>query len=46
MAAPLAVLGLVPVSAGSDDAAITTIKHDRAGRVRSDELLAREWHRR
>jgi alkanesulfonate monooxygenase SsuD/methylene tetrahydromethanopterin reductase-like flavin-dependent oxidoreductase (luciferase family) len=31
---------------GADELAITTITHDHADRVRSYELLAREWHRR
>jgi alkanesulfonate monooxygenase SsuD/methylene tetrahydromethanopterin reductase-like flavin-dependent oxidoreductase (luciferase family) len=31
---------------GADELAITTITHRHADRVRSYELLAREWHRR
>jgi alkanesulfonate monooxygenase SsuD/methylene tetrahydromethanopterin reductase-like flavin-dependent oxidoreductase (luciferase family) len=31
---------------GADELAITTITHQHADRVRSYELLAREWHRR
>ena len=31
---------------GADELLITTITHDHADRVRSYELLAREWHRR
>ncbi|MET7683877.1 hypothetical protein [Streptomyces sp. NPDC005423] len=31
---------------GADELLITTITHDQADRVRSYELLAREWHRR
>jgi alkanesulfonate monooxygenase SsuD/methylene tetrahydromethanopterin reductase-like flavin-dependent oxidoreductase (luciferase family) len=31
---------------GADELAVTTITHEHADRVRSYELLAREWHRR
>jgi len=30
----------------ADELVITTITHDHAGRVRSDELLAKAWSRR
>jgi alkanesulfonate monooxygenase SsuD/methylene tetrahydromethanopterin reductase-like flavin-dependent oxidoreductase (luciferase family) len=33
-------------SAGADELIITTITHDHADRVRSYELLAREWYGR
>ena len=39
-------LEVLQEATGADELIITTITHDHADRVRSYELLAREWHRR
>ncbi|MFD7923014.1 LLM class flavin-dependent oxidoreductase [Streptomyces sp. NPDC059740] len=39
-------LALLQEATGADELLITTITHDHADRVRSYELLAREWRRR
>jgi alkanesulfonate monooxygenase SsuD/methylene tetrahydromethanopterin reductase-like flavin-dependent oxidoreductase (luciferase family) len=39
-------LELVRDATGADELLITTITHDHQDRVRSYELLAREWARR
>lgn len=40
---PAAQLRTLRRVTGADELLITTIAHDRAGRVRSCELLAKEW---
>ena len=39
-------LEILQEATGADELIITTITHDHADRVRSYELLAREWQRR